>query len=405
MGDLSLTSSASAAPVEFTCNICGTSNRCAAIDFGRELKSCSACGSNVRTRAIVHMISRELFGCALALPDFPVLKGVRGIGISDSHDYASRLETRFTYTNTHYHKEPSLDIARVPETEFGKYDFLIASEVLEHVAPPVETAFNNAFRLLKPNGLFFFTVPYTLSGQTAEHFPELNDYGIAQLSTGMVLVNRTRDGQLQTFDNLVFHGGAGSTLEIRQFTEGDLRRHFQQAGFRDLQVYGENYLPFGILHHETWSLPMAARKQPFSLNLDCTAELLEESVKTRKWLESEVLAWKNLMASKIPEYDEWVARANTRITELENTVAERSQWAMDQERQLGERTTWALSLQKDLAEHVELAKRFQAEAQERTEWALNLQREIDELQSRLARLHASPWTRLGRALRVLKAES
>src|SRR3974377_1584021 len=200
MGEPSLKSSdsAGAADVEiaFTCNICGRENRAPRPAFDREVESCGECRSTVRTRAVVHMISRELFGLDLTLPDFPVLKGVRGIGISDSPDYAEQLAVSFWYRNTFYHKDPRFDVVDLPESEVGQYDFLIASEVFEHVAPPVERAFDNAFRLLKPGGLFFFTVPYTLEERTLEHFPALHDYGIARLSDRQVLVNRTADGRL-----------------------------------------------------------------------------------------------------------------------------------------------------------------------------------------------------------------
>jgi SAM-dependent methyltransferase len=399
MGDPFLTSSGSAATqsdkVAFVCNLCGTENAVPRTAFGRETPSCARCGSTVRTRAIVRMIARELFGADLVLPDFPRLKAVRGIGISDSADYAERLAEKFDYRNTHYHKDPAFDITQVPEGEYGAYDFLIASEVFEHVAPPVETAFRNACRLLKPNGLFFFTVPYTLDERTTEHFPELHDYGIAQLRDRHVLVNRTREGQLQVFEDLVFHGGGGSTLEIRRFTERDLRALFAEAGFRALELYSESHEPFGVCHQETWSLPMAARKEPFALKLGGIAELLEQSTAERKRLESQIEA----LTSEHEQFAKW---ANGKIAEVEGELKERTAWARDLERQLEQRTGWALSLEKDLAGHVELAKRFQAEAQERTEWAVKLQAEVEELRARLARLEGALWTKAGRATGFVK---
>ena len=39
------------------------------------------------------------------------------------------------YTNTWYDMEPSLDITNVSPIHHGKYDFIISSEVFEHVAP------------------------------------------------------------------------------------------------------------------------------------------------------------------------------------------------------------------------------------------------------------------------------
>jgi SAM-dependent methyltransferase len=384
--------------VEFVCNICGRENRTARTAFGRETPSCGHCGSTVRTRGIVHMISREIFGLDITLPDFPVLKGIRGIGISDSADYAERLAEKFDYSNTHYHKAPQFDIVNVPETEFGQYDFLIASEVFEHVAPPVERAFENAFRLLKPNGLFFFTVPYTLESRTAEHFPDLHEHGLARVGDQFVLVNRTRDGALQVFDDLVFHGGAGSTLEIRRFSESDLRAHFLDAGFRAVEVYAGGYAPFGVCHLETWSLPMTGRKEPFALDSDCTAALMEQWIQLRaRWAQDSERAEQNKL-----EYERFVEWANRKIAETEDEVVKRTAWAQGLEKQLAERTEWALSMEKDVQHHVELAKQFQAEARERSDWALIQEAEAQDLRVRLQRNARTRWMRLGRALGLVK---
>jgi SAM-dependent methyltransferase len=195
--------------------------------LGREVPSCSACGSTVRLRSLIALLSREVFGVELAIPDFPVLKGIRGFGMSDAPELAQRLAEKFDYTNTFYHQEPRLDIADpTPEhlaENTGRYDFILSSEVLEHVSPPVERAFANLNRMLKPAGLLVLTVPYRIDGHTAEHFPELHEYSLASPGGRTVLVNRRRDGSLEVYENLSFHGGAGSTLEMRVFTETSLK--------------------------------------------------------------------------------------------------------------------------------------------------------------------------------------
>jgi SAM-dependent methyltransferase len=375
--------------LEFQCNICGRENRSAESEFGREVPSCPGCGSTVRTRALVHMISREIFGVDLPLPEFPALKGLRGLGMSDSSDLADRLGTRFDYRNTHYHKEPSFDVMNPPERDFGAYDFIISSEVFEHVAPPVEVAFTNVFRLLKPHGLFFFTVPYTVEEHTVEHFPELDQYGLAHLGDRIVLVNRTRDGRMQVFEDLVFHGGPGSTLEVRRFSEKDLRACFASAGFREVKLYGQNHPPFGVLHRETWSLPMTGRKDPFVLALGEVAGIVEHAVDLRVRLRK--------FEREANAYQQWMAWAKDKITQGERELNERTLWAQDLERQFNERTEWAMSLQQDVAHHVTLAKKFQAEAEESAAWATRLQAEIDQLRAQLARIKNSLWTKAGRA--------
>lgn len=201
---------------------------------------------------------------------------MRGIGIGDSAVYAQRLEEKFDYHNTFFDRAPRLDIAHAPESEFGRYDFAISSEVFEHVAPPAEAAFQNVCRLLRPNGVFVFTVPYSLESSTLEHFPELHEYDIARLGERHVLVNRTREGKVQIYENPVFHGGPGATLEMRVFSERGLREMLSGAGFREVCFHAGDCPEFGIVRQQQCSLPIAARKGEFALSVDAARELLEQ---------------------------------------------------------------------------------------------------------------------------------
>src|SRR5262249_39052038 len=155
----------------------------------------------VRLRALVALLSKEMFGVPLSLPDFPVLKGVRGIGMSDPPNLAAGLTEKFDYTNTFYHQKPLLDITRPSDEDLGRYDFIISSEVMEHVPPPVEAAFTNLCKMLKPDGILLLTVPYKIDGPMEEHFPELYEYDLASPGGKTVLVNRRRDGTMETFEN------------------------------------------------------------------------------------------------------------------------------------------------------------------------------------------------------------
>lgn len=251
----------------FTCNICGVACKRLSAPPGREVPSCSACGSTVRLRSLVALLSREIFGVELAIPDFPVLKGIRGFGMSDPPELAQRLAEKFDYTNTFYHQEPRLDVADpTPEQlqeNTGRYDFILTSEVLEHVSPPVERAFVNLNRMLKADGLLLLTVPYRIDGHTAEHFPQLHEYALAAPGGRTVLVNRRRDGSLEVFENLSFHGGDGSTLEMRVFSETSLKEIIRQAGFSSVHIASESIPEFGVLHDEAWSLPIVGRKGAF----------------------------------------------------------------------------------------------------------------------------------------------
>jgi SAM-dependent methyltransferase len=244
--------------IDFRCNICGSSNSVAFAALQREQPSCAQCSSTVRDRTIVHLLTSELLGGSVALPDIPRPLDLRGIGLSDSTTYAGALAQKFAYTNTYFDAEPMLDIATVSLERSACYDFIIASDVFEHVAPPVARAFSNARRLLKGGGVLIFSVPFTLADDTVEHFPELYDYRLIESPGGWRLENRTADGRDQTFTDLVFHGGHGSTLEMRLFSRAGLEREFGAAGFARMRVANEAFLAHGIVWPEPWSVPMVA---------------------------------------------------------------------------------------------------------------------------------------------------
>ena len=259
----------------FTCNICGTANP--VLKLGREIAGCESCGSSVRTRGLLHALSLELFGVSLALPDFPRVKSLRGMGMSDPAQYANLLSAKFDYRNTFYDREPRFDICRPDEAEFGKYDFLLSSEIFEHVPPPAEAALQNAFRLLKSAGVLVLTVPYSLESATAEYFPGLHEHGLARVGDRVVLVNRTREGRLETFENLVFHYGWGEpSLELREFSETALKALLAAAGFQEIRIHSDDHPPFGVVHSEAWSLPIAARRGEFAFSREVARDVLRE---------------------------------------------------------------------------------------------------------------------------------
>jgi SAM-dependent methyltransferase len=226
--------------------------------LSREALTCAHCNSNVRFRAMAYLVTREVLGRPVPLPDLPLRKDIAGIGLSDAGIYARPLAEKFSYENTFYHTEPRLDITDIDAARAGRYDFIIASDVFEHVAPPVARAFANARRLLKRDGKVVFTVPFSLERDTREHYPELFDWSLFERDGQWTLTNRTQDGREQTFTDLVFHGGPGSTLEMRLFSRAALEREFREAGFSRVRIAAEPYLPFGIHWPELWSVPMVA---------------------------------------------------------------------------------------------------------------------------------------------------
>jgi len=242
----------------YTCNVCGQPSSVPLDQLEREVPSCESCGSTPRFRGVVHALSLGLFGESLPIPRFPRRPDLRGLGLSDWGGYATSLATKFDYTNTFLHTEPRLDITEIDGGLAGTLDFLISSEVFEHVAPPVGRAFANAACLLKPGGALVLTVPYGLGAATVEHFPGLGDYDIVSDEAGeRVLETHAPDGSLVRYRNLVFHGGDGATLEMRSFALASLEAHLSEAGFHPVEVLGDEPR-YGIVWPEAWSRPILA---------------------------------------------------------------------------------------------------------------------------------------------------
>ena len=415
--------------MDFTCNVCGKLNT-GVEDFGREVPNCAECLSTVRIRALVYALSQELFGTTLQLRDFPVLKGLRCVGMTDSDSYAKRLAVKFDYKNTFFDREPRLDITDSATLDEDAVDLLISSEVFEHVHPPLEDAFKNAFRLLRANGILLITMPYRVDAHPSlEHFPQLNDAGLAQLRGGPVLVNRTAEGELQMFDKLVFHGGHGSTLEMRVLNESALRRALLDAGFTGLHFYAEDYAPFGIRHAGSWSLPLAARKQPFELTPPLRTELLQQFGELHEHLrrmtskigqlqtDLHALQAENvrLNADNLALYTDLVARTEwaetldrevrdlrAAIERLQAEFEDRTSWALTLERELANCTTSNAKLETEVDGRTKWALDLQSQFEERTRWALELDNRAKQLQTELSGLRTSWWTRLGRRLGLLR---
>ena len=180
--------------------------------------------------------------------------------MSDWDGFAIPLAQKLDYVKTYYDQEPRLDLKHLTELQQGRNDFVLCSEVMEHVTPPVEPAFAGLFDLLKPGGTLLMTVPYQINEKTIEHFPNLHEFSITKIGDSHVLVNRTKGGAYEVFDKLTFHGGVGSTLEMRIFGDIDLIRNLAEAGFESVTILGDDYPEYGIFHPERWSLPILARR-------------------------------------------------------------------------------------------------------------------------------------------------
>jgi len=255
--------------VAFACNLCGAWNEVEA--FATEPATC-ACGSNVRLRALIHLLSLELFGRSIPLPEFPRLKSIRGLGMSDKECCAKLLAEKFDYTNTFYDREPRFDSSCPDESLWGQYDFILSADVLEHVGPPVAATLQQLFRMLQPRGFLGITVFCAPSDRLREHFPDLHQYRVVPLGESQVLINRRADGTLEIRDDLIFHGGSGATLEMREFGATALRQALCAAGFRETEFLADNIPQIGVYFDHDVSQPLIARKEPFAMEGRTLAE-------------------------------------------------------------------------------------------------------------------------------------
>lgn len=290
--------------VSFVCNICGARNEVE--HFATEPASC-ACGSNVRVRVLIHLLSMELFGQSLPLIEFPKLRALRALGMTDKESYSGTLAEKFDYTNTYLDREPRFDFTENHAELAGAYDFIVSADVLEHVSPPAERAMEEVCRLLKPHGFLVGTVPCHSGTQTLEHFPELHEYRVVSLGDSTILVNRRRDGGLEVRDQLIFHGGTGSTLEMRQFAAPELRNQLIASGFREVSFLTEDIPGAGIWFDADVSVPFIARKEAFTWDRIARSQIVDQ------WRDSEAqLRWERECAAileaqiKMASHSKWV---------------------------------------------------------------------------------------------------
>jgi SAM-dependent methyltransferase len=206
-------------------------------------------------------LSVALFGVELPLMAFPYKPDVCGIGLSDWGGYAATLQLHLNYRNTFFHDEPFLDICSPPAELSEAHDFLLSSDVFEHVLPPLERALLGAHQLLKPGGVLVMTMPYRPGDHDVEHFPDLAEFEIIDFHGEPLLINRTSNGHWQVFDDIVFHGGPGATLEMRNISREGILNRLRHVGFSDVFEDSVERPDWGIIWLHTHSMPLVARRE------------------------------------------------------------------------------------------------------------------------------------------------
>lgn len=226
--------------LDFVCNVCGTLHCERVANFHREMAPCPECGSNARFRGMVAGLGDVLqMPARLPLVNWPARPGVRGLGMSDWPGYAEVLARKMAFVNTHFDQAPQLDILQPDAQWLGVHDFVLSTDVLEHVLQPVQKAFDHLLALLKPGGWLVFSVPYTTEPSTREHYPAMVDFDVQRAEDQLTVKWRGADGSVHLDEYPQFHGGAGATLELRVFGRDAVLKHLAQAGFvqvRELNV-------------------------------------------------------------------------------------------------------------------------------------------------------------------------
>jgi SAM-dependent methyltransferase len=68
--------------------------------------------------------------------------------------------------------------------KYDNLDFIICSDIFQFISPypNLQYAFNNLYKILKPNGFVIFSVPF-IYGQHNEYYPNLYDYNYPTLDS------------------------------------------------------------------------------------------------------------------------------------------------------------------------------------------------------------------------------
>lgn len=238
----------------FLCNSCLAIRRTTITLDLREGLVCPSCGLNARQRAILFAAQRT------SRKRIFRKKNLRIVGVSDGAPIETAFKYRFgsIYKNFEYHTEPFLDITKVDDTLQSTTDIVTCSEVLEHVQPPIELAFHGLLKLLKPGGWLILSVPHRgLNAPHEEHFPVMTHSELIN-DSNQKLRGIDLEGNEREFTELVFHGGAGATLEYRVFSETSLRDNLEKSGFINITAQSDVRL-IGCIW-EPWSRVWIAQK-------------------------------------------------------------------------------------------------------------------------------------------------
>jgi hypothetical protein len=84
--------------------------------------------------------------------------------------------------------------------------------------------------MLNHNGVLILSVPTFDISNHLEHFPLMDKYEIIKYESDYLLVTKEK-GVYKIYNKLIFHGGPGTTLEMRKFSHLKLINDLKIIGF------------------------------------------------------------------------------------------------------------------------------------------------------------------------------
>ena len=168
--------------------------------------------------------------------------------MSDHPGFFAHFAAKFDVSNSYHHKFPFCDLFSVPDEAIGQFEFVVCSDVLEHVAGSPLAAVEGLWKLLKPGGFAVITVPVGGSRETLEYYPGLSEFEIHE---GPLVRWKDHEGIERVDPNPEMHGGDGLVLAFRRYGKNDFEGVLRCARFINIEEGPLNPL-LGV-----WPLPDA----------------------------------------------------------------------------------------------------------------------------------------------------
>ena len=157
---------------------------------------------------------------------------IGAIGMSDSEIYARHLAEKFSYANTYYHTVPQLDICDLRSiVRYSNIDLIICSDVIEHTALAPRETLRNMLQMLRPGGVLILSAPTYRLPKTIEWYPDAAHLEVKDCGGRYEVHWSDMSGARHVDLRPCFHGGPGSTLEMRLIAHDDLVQAGLDEGF------------------------------------------------------------------------------------------------------------------------------------------------------------------------------